>query len=168
MGGEPNREGQHILFHGSAHPAGWTSRGSAANFANVDNNDFITRARMRKHILLIDDEEDIREVTAISLEMVAGWQVSSASSGLAGVELAKKVLPDAILLDVMMPDQDGPETLRLLRSDQSTARIPVIFLTAKVQSIERERLQAIGATATLAKPFDPITLAARMSEILGW
>ena len=123
---------------------------------------------MRKHILLIDDEEDIREVTAMSLETVAGWKVTSASSGFAGLELAKKVQPDAILLDVMMPKQDGPETLRLLRTDESTAGIPVIFLTAKVQSIERERLQAIGARGTLAKPFDPMTLAAQMSEILGW
>jgi CheY-like chemotaxis protein len=123
---------------------------------------------MLKHILLIDDEEDIREVTAMSLETVAGWKVTSASSGFGVVELAKNLRPDAILLDVMMPKQDGPDTLRLLRTDEFTARIPVIFLTAKVQSIERERLQAIGASGTLAKPFDPMTLAAQMSEILGW
>lgn len=123
---------------------------------------------MPKHILLIDDEDDIREVTAVSLETVAGWQVSSAGSGRAGIELARKARPDAILLDVMMPEQDGPATLRLLRNDELTAGIPVIFLTAKVQSIERERLQAIGAAGTLAKPFNPLTLANQVSEILGW
>jgi CheY-like chemotaxis protein len=123
---------------------------------------------MRKHILLIDDEDDIREVTAVSLETVAGWQVSSAASGLAGIELAKKALPDAILLDVMMPEQDGPSTLRLLRSNEITAQIPVIFLTAKAQSIERERLRTIGAAGSLAKPFNPLTLASQISEILNW
>lgn len=123
---------------------------------------------MPKHILLIDDEDDIREVTAVSLETVAGWQVSSAGSGVAGIELARTSLPDAILLDVMMPGQDGPATLRLLRNDKITAKIPVIFLTAKVQSIERERLRAIGAAGTLAKPFNPLTLANEIKEILDW
>jgi len=104
----------------------------------------------------------------VSLETVAGWQVSSARSGVDGIELAKKALPDAILLDVMMPEQDGPATLRLLRNNEVTARIPVIFLTAKAQSIERERLQAIGAAGTLAKPFNPLTLANEISEILKW
>jgi CheY-like chemotaxis protein len=123
---------------------------------------------MRKHILLIDDEEDIREVTAVSLETVAGWQVSSADSGLAGLELARKARPDAILLDVMMPERDGPATLRLLHNDEATRGIPVIFLTAKVQSIEQERLEAIGAAGTLAKPFDPLSLADQIKEILHW
>jgi len=68
----------------------------------------------------------------------------------------------------MMPDQDGPATLRLLRKDEVTAKIPVIFLTAKVQSIERERLHAIGAAGTLAKPFDPLTLANEIKKILNW
>jgi CheY-like chemotaxis protein len=123
---------------------------------------------MRKHILLIDDEEDIREVTAVSLETVAGWQVSSADSGLAGLELARKARPDAILLDVMMPERDGPATLRLLHNDEATRGIPVIFLTAKVQSIEQERLEAIGAAGILAKPFDPLSLADQIKEILHW
>ena len=123
---------------------------------------------MPKHILLIDDEQDIREVVALSLETVAGWRVSSAGSGREGIELAKQAAPDAVLLDVMMPGQDGPATLRLLRSDETTARIPVIFLTAKVQSIERERLQGSGAAGFLSKPFNPLTLATEVSAILGW
>ena len=123
---------------------------------------------MSKHILLIDDEDDIREVTAITLETVAGWRVSAANSGPAGVELAKHVVPDAILLDVMMPNQDGPTTLQALRSDASTTDIPVIFLTAKVQVTERERLRAMGAAGILAKPFDPLMLANQISELLGW
>jgi CheY-like chemotaxis protein len=123
---------------------------------------------MQRHILLIDDEEDIREVVALSLETVAGWRVTAAGSGQEGIELARKAPPDAILLDVMMPDQDGPATLRLLSNDDTTAKIPVIFLTAKVQSLERERLSGSGAAGFLAKPFNPLTLAAEISEIVGW
>lgn len=123
---------------------------------------------MKKHILLIDDEEDIREVVALSLESVAGWQVTSAASGPEGLALAKTTQPDAVLLDVMMPGQDGPATLRLLRNDLVTSKIPVIFLTAKVQSIERERLQGSGAAGFLSKPFNPMTLADEVSQLLGW
>ena len=122
---------------------------------------------MSKHILLIDDEEDIREVTATSLETVAGWRVTAATSGREGVEMARRVLPDAILMDVMMPEQDGPTTLRLLRSDESTAHIPVIFLTAKMQRVNR-RLKDLGAAGTLPKPFDPLSLAQQVSTLLGW
>src|SRR5690349_10360865 len=121
-----------------------------------------------KHILLIDDEEDIREVAAMSLETVAGWRVSCASSGAEGIKLAEQNVPDAILLDVMMPDQDGPQILRLLRQNAKTKSIPVLFLTAKVQAIERQRLSDIGASGTLAKPFDPIKLADEISQTLGW
>jgi CheY-like chemotaxis protein len=123
---------------------------------------------MPKHILLIDDDDDVREVAAASLEVVAGWRVSSANSGPVGLEMAKQIQPDAILLDVMMPKQDGPATLLALRGDSATASIPVIFLTAKVLAIELERLREIGASGTLAKPFDPMTLATEVSEILGW
>jgi CheY-like chemotaxis protein len=123
---------------------------------------------MQKHILLIDDEEDIREVVALSLETVAGWRVTSAGSGQQGMELARTESPDAVLLDVMMPGQDGPATLRLLQSDTTTAKIPVIFLTAKVQSLERERLRGAGAAGFLSKPFNPMTLATEISDILGW
>lgn len=119
---------------------------------------------MSKHILLIDDEEDIREVTATSLETVAGWRVSSAKCGSEGIDIARQLLPDAILMDVMMPDQDGPSTLRLLRSDESTACIPVIFLTAKIQPVDED----LGVAGTLPKPFDPLLLAQQVSALLGW
>lgn len=121
-----------------------------------------------KHILLIDDEDDIREVAAMSLETVAGWRVTCASSGEEGIRLAEHAAPDAILLDVMMPDQDGPQTLRLLRQNAKTKTIPVLFLTAKVQAFERQRLKDIGASGTLAKPFDPMKLADEISQTLGW
>src|SRR5690348_1360829 len=121
-----------------------------------------------KHILLIDDEEDIREVAAMSLETVAGWHVTCASSGREGISLAEKASPDAIVLDVMMPDQDGPQTLHMLRQNAKTKDIPVLFLTAKIQALERRRLEAIGAVGTLAKPFNPMTLADEITQALGW
>jgi CheY-like chemotaxis protein len=121
-----------------------------------------------KRILIIDDEDDIREVAAMSLELNAGWEVLMASGGEEGFEKARREHPDAILLDVMMPVTDGPATLRKLQGDVSTARIPVVFLTAKQQAREKRRLAELGAAGILAKPFDPMTLADQVSEVLGW
>ena len=90
-----------------------------------------------------------------------------ASGGDAGMALAIAEAPDAILLDVMMPGRDGPGTLALLKADPRTARIPVIFLTAKAMTAEIERLRALGAAGVLTKPFDPMTLAASVRAILG-
>jgi CheY-like chemotaxis protein len=119
-------------------------------------------------ILLVDDEDDIRTVARMSLERVAGWTVLTASSGAEGCAVAAAEQPDAIVLDVMMPGQDGPATLTQLREDPATASIPVVFLTAKVQVAERERLQAMGALGVVAKPFDPMTLATELATVLGW
>lgn len=121
-----------------------------------------------KKILIIDDEDDIREVAAMSLETIAGWIVVQAHNGSAGVQKAASEKPDAILLDVMMPDVDGPATLQKLRANADTASIPVIFLTAKVQSTERKRLSDLGVAAVLSKPFDPMLLSEQISEVLGW
>ncbi len=123
---------------------------------------------MVPRILIIDDEADIREVTALTLETVAGWQVIVASSGATGIERASIEQPDAILLDVMMPDIDGPTTFHILKKNDNTAHIPVLLLTAKVQGADRRKLDALGAAAVLAKPFDPLTLADQISGVLGW
>jgi CheY-like chemotaxis protein len=119
-------------------------------------------------ILIIDDEDDIREVAAMSLESVAGWEVIMASSGSQGLVRAAEYLPDAILLDVMMPGMDGPTTFRELRKNPRTARIPVLLLTAKVQSSDQKRFADLGVEAVLFKPFDPMTLSAEISNVLGW
>jgi CheY-like chemotaxis protein len=119
-------------------------------------------------ILIIDDEDDIREVAAMSLESVAGWEVILASSGAQGLVRAAEYLPDAILLDVMMPGMDGPTTFRELRKNPRTARIPVLLLTAKVQSNDQRRFADLGVEAVLFKPFDPMTLSAEISTVLGW
>ncbi len=123
---------------------------------------------MSRKILIIDDEDDIREVAALSLETVAGWEVLVANSGAAGLERARIEKPDAILLDVMMPGMDGPSTFRELQKVPATSAIPVILLTAKVQSADQRRFADLGVRAVLTKPFDPLTLASQMEKILGW
>jgi CheY-like chemotaxis protein len=120
-----------------------------------------------KHILLVDDEEDIREVATISLETIGGWRVSSASSGADAIVKAKAESPDAILLDVMMPDLDGPTTFKRLQDDPQTRDIPVILLTAKAHTADRERLAQIGVVGLLTKPFDPMTLSAQVTALLA-
>ncbi len=123
---------------------------------------------MAHRILIIDDEEDIREVAALSLETVAGWEVTSASSGAQGLTRAIEQNPDAILLDVMMPGMDGPTTFRELRKNPATAHIPVLLLTAKVQSSDQRRFADLGVEAILFKPFDPLTLSTQIAIALHW
>ena len=119
-------------------------------------------------ILIIDDEDDIREVAALSLESVAGWEVIVAGSGPQGLARAIEYQPDAILLDVMMPGMDGPSTFRELRKNPETARIPVLLLTAKVQSSDQRRFADLGVDGVLFKPFDPLTLHQQIATTLGW
>jgi len=121
-----------------------------------------------KRVLLIDDEDDIREVAQVSLEMVGGWEVSSANCGTDGLAKAKVERPDAILLDVMMPDMDGPTTFQKLQEDVNTKGIPVILLTAKVQSSDRQRFNDLGVAGVIAKPFDPMILPSEVNQVLGW
>jgi CheY-like chemotaxis protein len=128
----------------------------------------VLREVMSHRILIIDDEDDIREVAALSLETVAGWEVAVASSGAQGLVRAAEYNPDAILLDVMMPGMDGPSTFRELRKNPLTARIPVLLLTAKVQSNDQRRFADLGVEAVLFKPFDPLTLSAQIAGALGW
>ena len=123
---------------------------------------------MARKILIIDDEDDIREVAALSLESVAGWEVVKASSGAQGLARAAEYQPDAILLDVMMPGMDGPSTFCELRRNPVTARIPVLLLTAKVQGTDQRRFADLGVEAVLFKPFDPMTLSAQIATVLGW
>jgi CheY-like chemotaxis protein len=119
-------------------------------------------------VLIIDDEDDIREVAALSLESVAGWEVVTANSGSQGLARAVEYQPDAILLDVMMPGMDGPTTFRELRKNPATAKIPVLLLTAKVQSSDQRRFADLGVEAVLFKPFDPLTLSTQIAGVLGW
>ncbi len=123
---------------------------------------------MNKRILLIDDEETIQEVVQVGIEIEVGWQVAIASSGSEGINLAQTQQPDAILLDVMMPDMDGISTLSSLKANAKTRSIPVIFLTAKTQTAEKDRLQSLGVIDVITKPFNSMTLASQIAKILRW
>ena len=115
-------------------------------------------------ILLVDDEPDIVEFLGYNLKK-EGYTILTANNGKDAVEIAKKEIPHLIVLDVMMPDLDGPATLQRLRADPNTAQIPVIFLTAKMQTSEVKQYQAMGAIDVIAKPFDPMLLATQVQKI---
>jgi CheY-like chemotaxis protein len=121
-----------------------------------------------RRILVIDNESYIQEVAQICLETVAGWTVDTASSGLEGLQIALQKRPDAILLDVMMPEIDGLTTFANLQEHPETRDIPVLLLTAKVQASDLRYYADLGITNTIAKPFDPIQLAQQISIALGW
>jgi CheY-like chemotaxis protein len=112
------------------------------------------------NILYIDDEPDIREVVEISLGLDPVFAVRSCASGGEGLAATADWSPDLILLDVMMPDMDGPTTFALMRERPHTAKVPVVFMTARAQTHELDRLINLGAAGVIAKPFDPMTLPA--------
>ncbi len=123
---------------------------------------------MTRRLLLVDDEDDIREVASVSLRLLGGFRVDTAASGVEALASAEADPPDAIILDVMMPGMDGPTTLRALRERSTTAGIPVVFLTAKAQFVDRMYLQDLGAAGVVTKPFDPTTISTEIARVLGW
>jgi two-component system, OmpR family, alkaline phosphatase synthesis response regulator PhoP len=120
-----------------------------------------------KRILIIDDEDDIREATQVCLEVTGEWEVLTASSGKEGLIKAASDHPDAILLDVMMPEMDGLTTLQHLLSNPDTHDIPVILLTAKAQSDEQRRFIKLEVAAVITKPYDPFSLSDQLTKVLA-
>ena len=118
-------------------------------------------------VLIIDDEEDIRQISRFALSKVANWDVVEAPNAEEGLRLAVTESPDAILLDVLMPGMDGPSALAELRKNDLTRKIPVVFLTARGLPDEVQRLKKLGAAGVITKPFDPMTLAEQMDLALG-
>ncbi len=121
-----------------------------------------------RSVLIIDDEDDIREVAALSLEATSDWVIHTAGSGKEGIAAAVQKQPNAILMDVMMPGMDGPTTFRQMQENVQVAHIPVVLLTAKVQGVDQRRFAGLGVAGVLFKPFDPVTLASQLSNVLGW
>jgi two-component system, OmpR family, response regulator len=122
---------------------------------------------MSPRLLLVDDAEDIRMIAALSLERVGDWTVVPAASGEAALRALEHEGPfEAVLLDVMMSGMDGPATLQQLRAHGLPAAVPVIFLTAKAQSSERQCLMSVGAAGVIAKPFDPLKLPDELTQLL--
>lgn len=122
----------------------------------------------QKLILVIDDDDGIREVIQICLEAIAGWDVIAAASGKEGLTLADSYKPDAILLDVMMPHFDGIATFQQLQINDQTQSIPTILLTAKAKISEQKQYQHLGVTGVIIKPFEPYELVAKMKLLLDW
>ena len=113
---------------------------------------------MRKHILLVDDDADIRTVARLSLTRIGGFAVTEASSGSEAMHLVSGEKFDAILLDVSMPDADGPEVLETMRQRLSGHRCAIFFFTARVLPAERVYLESLGVDGVIEKPFDPVAL----------
>ena len=118
-------------------------------------------------VLLVDDDADIRRIGQLSLQAVGKWKVVLAGSGAEALEAAEREQPDLVLLDVMMPGMDGPTTLAKLRESPATAKIPVFFLTAKVQRNEVERFLELGAQGVIRKPFDPMLLPEEIAQLVA-
>lgn len=116
-------------------------------------------------LLYVEDEADIREIAEFALED-EGFDIVFCESGQQAVARAGDFQPEAILLDVMMPGMDGPTTLQNLRTVPGLQNTPVIFLTAKVQPNEIKDFIALGAIDVIPKPFDPMTLADQVRDIL--
>lgn len=116
-------------------------------------------------ILLVEDEADIRVVAKRALELLGGFTVETCAGGREAARRALGFGPDLILLDVMMPGMDGPATLRTLQDCPGLMDIPVIFMTARVQSAEVEEYRALGAIDVIAKPFNAVTLASTVKSI---
>jgi len=123
---------------------------------------------MTKRTLIIDDEEDIALVVQAALEELGGWQTVLAHSGEAGLATAQSVLPDAILLDISMPDMDGLQVFERLQMASATRGIPVILLTSKVLARDRQQFANLSNAGVITKPFNPLTIWHQVVDLLGW
>jgi two-component system OmpR family response regulator len=112
-----------------------------------------------QRVMLVEDDNDIRTVAVMALEMVGGLKVQACGSGAEALERVGAFAPQLVLLDVMMPGMNGLEVLQALRQRPDTVTVPVVFLTAKAQEAEIAKLRILGALDVIAKPFDPMTLS---------
>ena len=117
-------------------------------------------------VLVVDDDPVILKLLEVNFEM-EGFSVVRAADGAEGLERAREVLPDIVILDVMMPRMTGYEVAKALREDEGTAHIPIIFVTARAQSSDVERGMELGVDDYVTKPFDPLDLIARVNVLLA-
>jgi len=119
-------------------------------------------------VLVVDDDDSIRMVAEMAMEMVGGWEVLTADGGLAALAVVAERRPDVVLLDVMMPGMDGIETLRRLQADPATRDIPVVLVTAKARAEDTPVSAGLSVAGVIAKPFDPMTLSDQVEQLVGW
>lgn len=125
----------------------------------------MTKTKLIKKIICVDDDQDIREVAKMVLETVGEFDVTTFDNGKDLISQAEKINADAILLDVMMPQMDGPTTLKILRQNKSLDATPIILMTARIQPKEVEEYLQLGASGVISKPFDPMTLPSEINKI---
>lgn len=118
-----------------------------------------------ERILYAEDEPDIREIATLSLEAMGGFTLKVCGTGKEAVAAVAAFQPQLLLLDVMMPEMDGPAALAVIRGLPGMAAIPAIFMTAKVQPQEIEAYKGLGRVDVIAKPFDPMTLTTDIQGI---
>lgn len=118
-----------------------------------------------KHVFVVEDDPDIRSIIQMSLETIGGYTVDTACNGVEALERLDGLTPDLILLDVMMPQMDGPTTLQALRQNPAFTTTPVIFLTAKAQRHEVDHYLTLGISEVIHKPFDPVNLPSQVEDI---
>ncbi len=121
-----------------------------------------------KRVLIIDDEPGIRQIIQISLKAIAGWEVLVAASGQEGINMAIAELPDAILLDVMMPEMDGITTFKQMQTNFALQSIPTILLTAKIKTSEQLQFSELAIIGVITKPFKAPDLVKQMRLLLNW
>ncbi|MBT3907553.1 MAG: response regulator [Rhodospirillaceae bacterium] len=116
-------------------------------------------------IFLVEDDPDIQEIVLMTLKDLGGYAVDICSSGQEALDKIVGIQPDLILLDVMMPEMDGPTTLRAIRAMSEVKDTPVIFMTARSQTHEVAEYMELGAIDVIRKPFDPVTLCNQIENI---
>jgi CheY-like chemotaxis protein len=121
-----------------------------------------------RHVLVVDDSPLIREVARFAHESAGGLSVATAETGAEGLAAASADTPDAVLLDVVMPEMDGLATARALRERDETRAVPVVLMTARDKEEDLRAFAELGVTGVIPKPFDAGTLAAQLRELLGW
>jgi CheY-like chemotaxis protein len=115
-------------------------------------------------VVMVDDDPDLRKLFKLTLEFTAGWEVEVAADGAEGIEAVRKHKPDVAVVDLMMPGMDGYEVCERLKGDAETARIPVVFLTAR-KELDEERVRELGAAGVVFKPFEPDELAEELRKL---
>jgi two-component system OmpR family response regulator len=118
-----------------------------------------------RKILYVEDVVPIATVAVMALEDLGGFQVLHFLSGQEAIEALPEFAPQLVLLDVMMPGMDGPETLRRIREMPQGRDLPAIFMTAKAQLHQQEEYVAMGALGVIVKPFDAISLSDTIREL---
>ncbi len=117
-----------------------------------------------RRILCIDDERDILDVAQMCLERIGHYEVTCCEDSHKALAQAETIMPDLILLDVMMPGMNGPDTFAILRKSPKTRHIPVIFLTARIQSAEIKAYIKQGIADVIVKPFDAMALSSQIEK----